>query len=553
MRRTPPILRTLILCSGAILVSIPQGGAEEPVDLDMVTRIRNEGFRRSQVMDTARYLTDEIGPRITGTPALKRANEWALARLQEWGLENGHLESYDFGRGWSFQRCSVHLISPRTTPLLALPAAWTPGTDGPVRGEAMRIEVEKVEDLEKYEGQLGGKIVFIDDARPYDPKGDLNRKTFQRHDESSLANLAEYAIPEDGPPQWRKEYRKHWELRRVLNAMLVEEGALAVVEISSRDNGIVRVTGMSAPDPEDPVGVTGLGMAAEHYNWILRLLETRNGSSDASDGKTGDPDPVVLEIDVDATFHEDDPKAYNTIAEIPGSTGNGEVVIAGAHLDAWHAGTGATDNASGVSVVMEAARILKALDVKPRRTIRIALWTGEEAGYYGSRAYVEEHYAERPEHTDPEQLKLPRGLRETLWPLDLKPDHARVAAYFNYDNGSGKIRGIYAEENAGVVPIFEAWLKPLADLGAVKVTMRKTGGTDHVPFQRVGLPGFQFIQDRLGYGTRTHHTNLDVYDHLEADDLKQSAVVMATFLYHAAMRDEMLPRKPVPEKPPTDE
>ena len=229
--------------------------------------------------------------------------------------------------------------------------------------------------------------------------------------------------------------------------------------------------------------------------------------------------------------------------------GDGEVVIAGAHLDAWHAGTGATDNAAGSAVVMEAARILMALDVKPRRTIRIALWSGEESGFYGSRAYVAEHFATRPEHTDPEQLKLPRGLRETLWPLTLKPGHATVAAYFNYDNGSGKIRGIYAEENAGVVPIFEAWLKPLEDLGATEVTMRKTGGTDHVPFQRVGLPGFQFIQDRLGYGTRTHHTNLDVYDHLEADDLKQSAVIMASFLYHAAMREEMLPRKPVPEKP----
>ena len=551
MRRHVPTLRALAFCSGAILVSFPLARAEEPVDYDMVTRIRNEGFRRSQVMDTARYLTDEIGPRITGTPALKRANEWTLARLQEWGLENGHLESYDFGRGWSFGRCSVHLISPRTTPLLALPAAWTPGTEGPVRGEAMRIKMEEVEDLEKYQGKLGGKILFIDDARPYDPEGDLNRKTFQRHDESSLADLAEYAIPEGGPPQWRKEYRKRWEVRQALNTMLVEEGAVAVVEISSRDNGIVRVTGMSSLTPGDPVGVTGLGMAAEHYNWILRLLETRSADSDAAGESASDPDPVVLEIDVGASFHEEDLLAYNTIAEIPGTAGNGEVVVAGAHLDAWHAGTGATDNASGTAVVMEAARILTALDVKPRRTIRIALWSGEEVGYYGSRAYVEEHYAQRPEHTDPEQLKLPRGLRETLWPLTLKPDHATVAAYFNYDNGSGKIRGIYAEENAGVVPVFEAWLKPFEDLGAVKVTMRKTGGTDHVPFDSVGLPGFQFIQDRLGYGTRTHHTNLDVYDHLEADDLKQSAVIMASFLYHAAMREEMLPRTPVPEELPT--
>ncbi len=550
MRRSTLTILALVFCSGVVQAT-PRGvNAGEPVDLDMVTRIRDEGFRRSQVMDTARYLTDEVGPRITGSPALKRANEWTLARLEEWGLENGHLESYDFGRGWSFERCSVHLISPRTSPLLALPAAWTPGTKGPVRGEAMRIKVEEVEDLEKYEGQLGGKIVFVDDARPYDPNGELNRRIYRRYDDSDLSDLGEYAIPEDGPPQWRKGYRKRWELRQALNATLVEEGAVALVEISSRDNGIVRITGMSSLTPGDPIGVTGLGMAAEHYNWILRLLEARE--VDPEDGDEPGPltGPVVLEIDVQATLHEDDLQAYNTIAEIPGSTLADEVVIAGGHLDAWHAGTGATDNAAGSAIVMEAARILKALGVKPRRTIRFALWSGEESGYYGSRAYVTEHFAERPETTDPEQLKLPRGLRETLWPLTLKPDHAKVAAYFNYDNGSGKIRGIYAEENAGVVPIFEAWLKPFADLGATEVTMRKTGGTDHVPFDRAGLPGFQFIQDRLEYGTRTHHTNLDVYDHLQPDDLKQSAVIMASFLYHAAMREERLPRKPVPEEPP---
>jgi hypothetical protein len=548
---------------GSLALSV--AGAEEPVDLDMVTRIRDEGFRRSQVMDTVRHLTDEIGPRITGSPAAKEANEWTLARLGEWGLENGHLESYEFGRGWSFERCSVHMISPRKAPLLALPAAWSPGTDGPVRGEAFRMKAEKVEDLEKYEGRLAGKIVFVDEARGYDPNRSINSKVFHRFDEDELSEVAEYEIPDGGPSPWRKEYRKRWELRRALNEMLVAEGAVALVEISSRDNGIVRVTGMPLLDPADPTGVTTLGMAAEHYNWILRLLESRGGDTGgpedaepadeeaAAKGPGGLEDPVVLEIDVRASFHEDDLNGYNTIAEIPGRKGNDEVVIAGAHLDAWHAGAGATDNAAGCAVVMEAARILEALGVEPRRTIRIALWTGEEVGFYGSQAYVREHFATRPEPTDPGQLKLPPVLRETLWPLTLKPDHAKVAGYFNYDNGSGKIRGIYAEENAGVVPIFEAWLEPFEDLGAGEVTSKKTGGTDHVPFDRVGLSGFQFIQDRLEYGTRTHHTNLDVYDHLQADDLKQSAVILASFLYHAAMRDEMLPRKPVPRKPPEEE
>ena len=288
MRRSVPTLRALFFSVGAILASIPLASAAEPVDLDMVTRIRDEGFHRSQVMDTARYLTDEIGPRITGSPALKRANEWTLARLEEWGLQNGHLESYDFGRGWSFERCSVHLISPRTTPLVALPAAWAPGTDGPVRGEVMRLEVEEVEDLEKYKGQLGGKILFLDDPREINPKSKLNRKAFQRYDEPGLADLAEYAIPEGGPPQWRKEYRKRWELRRALNTMLVEEGALALVEISSRDNGIVRITGTPSLTPEDPAGVTGLGLMAEQYNWILRLLEARGDAAEDGDA----PEPV---------------------------------------------------------------------------------------------------------------------------------------------------------------------------------------------------------------------------------------------------------------------
>ena len=280
-------------------------------------------------------------------------------------------------------------------------------------------------------------------------------------------------------------------------------------------------------------------MSTEQYNLVTRLLE--------------DDVEVELELDVRSRFHDDDLMAYNTTAEIPGGDLADEVVMVGAHLDSWHAGTGATDNAAGCAVAMEAVRILMALEVKPRRTIRVALWSGEEQGLRGSRAYVEEHFASRPETEDPDQLALPEFLRDTTWPLSAKAEHEGLSAYFNLDNGSGRIRGIYVEENAAAKPIFAAWLEPLADLGADTVTMRRTGGTDHMAFNGVGLPGFQFIQDGLDYRSQTHHTNMDVYDHLNAADMKQASVVMATFLYHAAMRDEMIPRKPFPEERPEDD
>ncbi|HLE82700.1 MAG TPA: M20/M25/M40 family metallo-hydrolase, partial [Thermoanaerobaculia bacterium] len=261
------------------------------------------------------------------------------------------------------------------------------------------------------------------------------------------------------------------------------------------------------------------------------------------------PAPVV-EIDVVARFHDDDPLAYNTVADLPGTDLARELVMVGAHLDSWHGGTGATDNAAGSAIVMEAVRILAALEIEPRRTIRIALWSGEEQGLLGSRAYVAEHFASRPASEDPEELDLPESLREARGPLGLKPAHQDFSAYFNVDNGGGRIRGIYTQENAAVVPIFEAWLEPFHDLGAKTVTLNNTGGTDHLPFDRVGLPGFQLIQDMRDYETLTHHTNADGYDHLSREDMIQASVVLASFLYHAAMRDEPLPRKPLPKDEP---
>jgi hypothetical protein len=427
------------------------------------------------------------------------------------------------------------MVSPRETPLLALPKAWTPATSGPVRGEVMKAKIESKADLEKLKGKVAGKVLFIDDPREFEDPEDPQLKRYSRED---LDKLGDFEIPGE-QRDWRKSAIERWRLREAANEFLEKEKALAVVEVSSRSNGIMRVSGGGSWEPGKSVGVPSLVMAAEHYNQILRLVNAGDG------GK-----PVEIEIDVAARFHDDDLKAYNTVAEIPGTDKRDELVIAGAHLDSWHTGTGATDNAAGSAVVMEAARILKAIGIKPRRTIRFILWTGEEQGYGGSLSYIKQHFATRPENKDPEQQDLPERYRTDTWPLTLKPGHAKVAAYFNLDNGTGKIRGIYTEENAAVRPIFEAWLAPFADLGAGTVTLNTTGGTDHVPFDRVGLPGFQFIQDQMEYNTRTHHTNLDTYDHLRREDMMQASVIMAAFLYNAAMRPEPLPRKPLPQEPP---
>ena len=532
--------KLLLACSLLTIALASPAWTEAPADLSMMTRIRDEGFHRSQVMDTLFHLTDVIGPRLTGSPQLKEANDWTRQRFESWGLSNAHLEGYPFGRGWSFSACEVRMVSPRETPLLALPRAWTPATSGPVRGEVMKAKIGSEKDLEDLKGKVAGKVLFVDDPWEFEDPEDPQ---FQRYSKEQLEKLGDFEIPGE-ERNWRKVAIERWRLRSAINEFMEKEKALAVVEVSNRPNGIVRVTGGGSWEPGKSVGVPNVVMAAEHYNQILRLIDDSDGDDDK---------PVELEIDVAARFHDGDMKAYNTVAEIPGTDKRDEIVMAGAHLDSWHAGTGATDNAAGSAVVMEAARILKALGVKPRRTLRFVLWTGEEQGLIGSIAYVQQHFATRPENKDPEQKDLPERFRTDTWPLTLKPEHAKVAAYFNLDNGTGKIRGIYTEENAAVQPIFESWLAPFADLGATTVTQNATGGTDHVPFDRVGLPGFQFIQDQMDYNTRTHHSNLDTYDHLRREDMMQASVLMAAFLYDAAMRPEPLPRKPLPQEPPKKE
>jgi len=500
----------------------------------MVTKIRQEGFRNSKVMETASELMDRIGPRLTGSPQVKEANEWTKDKLAEWGLSNAHLETWGpFGRGWQYESCAVRMTAPDHAELLALPKAWTPGTNGVVHASVVRLNVKSKDDLDALKGKFAGKIVLYGDVREVKPH---DKPDLTRYDEKALAEVAEYEMP-GGPPRYnREEYVKRYELRKSVDAFLADEKPLAIIDLGRGDFGTFNVQGGGEYRFSKPKAtIPELSMESEHFGRIARLLDRKV--------------PVELELDVKAHFVDEDLMQWDTIAEIPGTDKKDEVVMVGAHLDSWHGGTGATDNGAGSVVAMEVMRILKALNVKPRRTIRIGLWTGEEQGLYGSRAYVANHFASRPEPSKEEKDK-PWFLQKDKGPLTVKPEHAKLAAYFNLDNGTGKIRGIYAEENAGVVPIFEAWLAPLHDLGATTVTMNTTGGTDHESFDQVGLPGFQFIQDEIEYETRTHHTNMDLYERLVKKDLEQAAVVMACFTWDAASRDAMLPRKPMPKDEP---
>ena len=497
-------------------------------DLTTVTKIRQEGFRNSKVMEYAEALTDRIGARLTGSPNMKKANEWTRDELTKMGLSKARLESYKFGRGWTADSCSVRMTSPDGQQLYALPMAWSPATNGAIRGKVVKVKLEAKEDLEKNKGKLAGMIVMTAEPREMKPQ---EKPALDRYDEKELEELQVYEIPAARDEARRGDYARRREFRKLLAQFAIDEKIAAIVTSPTGEGGVFRVqTGGTWLDTE-PVGVPAVGLAPEHYARIARLLD--------------DKQEVELEIDVRARYLEEDLNAYNTIAEIPGSDKKGEVVMMGAHLDSWHTGTGATDNAAGSVVMMEAARILKTLGT-PKRTIRIALWSGEEQGLLGSRAYVEQHFARRETPKDPEQAKLPASLRTTdKGALTLLPEHGKISAYFNMDNGTGKIRGIWAQENAGVIPIFTQWLTPLHDLGATTVTMRNTSSTDHIPFDEVGIPGFQFIQDEVEYRARTHHTQWDTFERLQREDLMQAAVVVATFVWEAANRAELLPRKPM--------
>jgi carboxypeptidase Q len=537
--RRPSALRCAVALL-ALAVASPAGllaataPASDAVNLEVMTQIRQEGFYNSKVMEIEGQLTDVIGPRLTGSPAMKRANDWTRDQFAEWGLVNSHLESFSFGRGWTNDYVEIRMTAPLAAPLLAYPKAWTVSTGGFVKGPVVKAKLATQADLDKYKGQLAGKIVFNGDMREVKPQSEA---ALQRYDDKKLAEIAQYEIPSEKPRYSREEIAQRMAFQKTLNQFLMEEHVAAIIDPSrSGDGGTVFVQGGGPYKPGDPAGVPSLVMAIENYGRISRLLD-RNI-------------PVELELEVRNQFYDSDPNAYNTVAEIPGTDKSGEVVMLGAHLDSWHGGTGATDNAAGSAITMEAIRILKAIGVKPRRTIRIALWSGEEQGLLGSHAYVKDHFGSQAEPTDPRELAMPEWLRKDDTPLNLKPEQAKVSAYFNVDNGTGKIRGIYLEGNESIKPIFNDWMQPFTDLGMTTLTMRNTGGTDHESFDAVGIPGFQFIQDPVEYMTRTHHSNEDVYERIQRDDMMQAAVILAGYVYDAAMRDTMLPRKPLPKPAP---
>jgi carboxypeptidase Q len=521
----------------------------ERIDYTAIGQIRDEGLNRSQVMDTLFWLTDRYGPRLTGTPAMNDAGNWAMKKMTEWGLANVHREEWDFGRSWSLVRFSAHMVAPQIQPLIGFPKTWSIGTDGPVTADVVQTTIATDADLAKYKGQLKGKIVLSQPSRTVRM---LEGPIIVRMDGELAAEAETTPIPaqrgrggrggargaapgaavrgapddpSSEPPGGAAQSPQQFQ-QRVLQ-FYKDEGVVAVfdrgTDADTANMGSNLSVNQQHPDGGTvfpgtisrtaPATVPQVTLAVEHYNRMVRLIEHHV--------------PVKVELDLRVQFHEN-VKGFNTIAEIPGADLAGEVVMLGAHFDSHPFATGATDNATGTTAMMEALRLIRTLGLKPRRTIRVALWGGEEQGLLGSKAYVLAHFG------DPQTMAL-------------KPEHAKLAAYFNLDNGTGRIRGIWMQSNFAARPVFEQWIAPLKDLGVTILGPRNVASTDHSSFDNVGLPGFQFVQDRLEYNSRTHHSNMDVYDRVQRDDLVQQATVAAVFAYNAAMRDEKLPRKALPK------
>jgi hypothetical protein len=589
---------------------------------DPIERIKEQGLKHSQVMATLSYLTDVIGPRLTGSPNLKRANEWTRDKMTAWGLTNAHLEAWGpFGRGWSLKKFSAQIVKPQCIPLIGFPKAWSPGTDGTITAPVVYFNPKTEAEFASYKGKLKGAIVLTSPPREVNARFEAlaARKT-----DSELLALADAAEPNargfgrraaqaQGPAQvasagpttangragagaaaaadgrvggdqpraarfmMTPERRAEMELNRKKLQFLADQGIALLVDASSNgDGGTLFVAQATIPGAPLPFGGGGqavgnqaaagqapprrvspwdkdapkippqVTLAKEHYNRLVRMIEQGEN--------------LTMAVEIAVAFHDADVMAYNTVAEIPGTDLKDEIVMLGGHMDSWHSGTGATDNAAGVACAMEAVRILKALDLKPRRTVRIGLWTGEEEGLLGSRAFVKDHFGKSPQSffgggAPPQAARdgdrnAPRpngaGSASAAAESEPKAEFAKFSAYFNLDNGTGKIRGVYMQGNEAVRPIFRKWLQPFREMGATTLTISNTGGTDHQSFDGIGLPGFQFIQDEIEYDTRTHHSNQDVYDRIQAEDMKQASVIMAAFVYNAATIDEKLPRKPAP-------
>ncbi len=531
---------------------------------DVIARIKDEGMNHSQVMQTLSYLSDVIGPRLTASPNMKRANEWTRDKMIEWGLQNAHLEAWGpFGRGWTLKNFSAQITEPQDIPLIAYPKAWSPGTNGMLTGDVVYVDAKNETELQKYRGKLKGAIVLTGAMREVKAHFEA---LGSRLSEKELLELADAPAPSPrqnrrllpDSPQFR-EFVNNAKFNALKAQFFADEGAALLVDASrGGDGGTMFVQSASVPqkldtssdaatvrslfqprvnpwDKNAPAIIPQIVLAVEHYNRLARMIQAG--------------EKLRMSVNLEVQFHDADLMGYNTVAEIPGTDKKDELVMLGGHMDSWHAGTGATDNGAGVAVAMEAVRILKALNLQPRRTIRVGLWSGEEQGLFGSRAYVAEHFGALA-NSSPEAnfTALLGGAAASAPQVNKKPDYEKLSAYYNLDNGTGKIRGVYLQGNEAVRTLFRDWLQPFREMGAQTLSISNTGGTDHLSFDGIGLPGFQFIQDEIEYDTRTHHSNQDVFDRIQADDLKQAATIMATFIYNTAMRDEKLPRKTAPAR-----
>lgn len=536
----------LLLVASVVLCSI---GFSQMVDTSAIARIKDEGMKRSEVMEIMSYLTDVYGPRLTWSPEYREAGVWASKKLKEWGLQNVYFDNFaPVGKGWTLKRFSANVLTPRSFPLIAYPKAWSPGTNGTVKGNVVLLDVKTEADLKKYEGKLKNAFVLIGTSRELKAHFESEAR---RLNDSTLLDLANA-----GEPAAQTRRRMGGDSAAIARFLTVAQfnaaklnfcmaqGAAALLDAGRGDLGTIFVQGATVPfapkniaemfgprgsaySPDAPKILPQVSLAAEHYNRIVRMLEK---------GQT-----ITMEMNIEVSTTKAD-SSFNVIAEIPGTDLKDEVVMIGAHFDSWQAGTGATDNATGSAVCMEAVRIIQTLGLKPRRTIRIGLWGGEEQGLHGSRQYVAQYLGERKQG---DLLQMMMGGAQQ-GPLETTPGYEKFQAYFNNDNGTGRVRGVYLQGNEGARDVFRQWLNAINDPTAQTLTLSNTGGTDHLAFDAIGLPGFQFIQDPVEYDTRTHHSNMDVYDRVQEEDVKQGSIMMAIFAYNAAMMDGKFPRKSTP-------
>ncbi len=517
-----------VIASLLLIGLAPHGWSQEPVDEQANEILRKHGLEQSQVMDHLSWMCDVYGPRLTGSPNLRKAQRWAAETLTGWGLKNAALEEWgEFGRGWHLDGFSIRVVGDNPWPVHGYPKAWTPSLSK-TTAEVVSLAGKSREEIEAMD--LTGKIVLMDAIRDISEPFD---GTARRFDSDDLLDMANQVSRGDRGQRGTRRGRSSFMRRGQLQRIVFGKNPLALMDRGSKGQyGTIFVSRASVPRPEGAGWRGGpsasdkgakvtpqFTLSVEHYNRLVRLADKGM--------------PVKMELSQQSRYFEDDLREFNVVAEIPGTDLKDEVVMLGAHFDSWHSGTGASDNGCGSATMMEAVRLItKVVEARgaPRRTIRIALWSGEEQGLLGSRAYVKKHFAESGGRGQPV--------------TKVHPAHAKLSGYFNMDNGTGKVRGVYLQGNEGIAPIFRAWLKPFHDLGASTLTLNNTGGTDHLAFDGVGLPGFQFIQDPVAYSTQTHHSNMDNWDHAVAEDLKQASTIIASFVWHAAQRDMMLPRKP---------